>query len=223
MKQTTGNEDFRSDERAETFGQGVTKGIRGLGQELGRGIGGIFTKPLEGGKDRGVKGFVGGIGKGLVGAVSSPVTGILRAGESMSQGISHSANNFSNIGKSQLDILDPKIVKIRPNRRIDHKGQIQDFNYEHAIINVYLSKIHKGYLIGQQIRFYHLFKDFMSRSKLFLLTTEYVILVDSLNFKELMNTKLVKASVRFCFKITQIRHYDMSVSHLADETPVYYL
>lgn len=56
-----------------------------------------------------------------------------------------------------------------------------------------------------------------------MITTEYIILVDSLNFVELMKSKLVDASVRFHFKLASIRHYDMSVSHLPDETPIYFM
>lgn len=91
-------------------------------------------------------GFAKGFGTGLAGAIASPVTGLLRAGESVSQGISTSANNFSNVGKSNLDVLDPRMVRIRPPRRIDHRGQISLYSYNLAIVNMYLALVQAGAL-----------------------------------------------------------------------------
>jgi hypothetical protein len=138
-KQTLGNEDLRDENsKAENVGQGLKQGVTGFGTEIFKGIGGVFTKPVEGAKKGGVAGFAKGIGKGVAGAVSSPFTGLFRATESVSQGISGTATNIQNLGKSQLELLDPRQVRTRPARRIDHKGQISKYNLDVAIINAYL-------------------------------------------------------------------------------------
>ena len=85
--------------KPENIRQGIAQGAKGIGSEFKKGLGGLFSKPKEGAKKGGLKGFAKGLGKGVIGAISTPVTGILRAGESVSQGISGAATNFSNIGK----------------------------------------------------------------------------------------------------------------------------
>ena len=138
IKQTAGAEDYRNHEKAETFGQGLKQGARGAGAEVIKGVTGIISQPVQGAKQGGIKGFAKGLGKGLVQAAATPVTGVLRAGESVSQGISATAHSIGNIGKSKIDTLDPKLVRIRPNRRIDVKGQIKIYDQNLAIINHYL-------------------------------------------------------------------------------------
>lgn len=47
MKQTTGSEDTRDETiKAETMKQGLSQGVKGLGSEIGKGIGGIFKNPF---------------------------------------------------------------------------------------------------------------------------------------------------------------------------------
>jgi hypothetical protein len=44
LKQTTGTEDTRSEQKAESIRQGIAQGVYGFGSEVGKGIKGIFTK-----------------------------------------------------------------------------------------------------------------------------------------------------------------------------------
>lgn len=78
VKQSTGNEDNREEQKAEGLQSGISQGAKGFGKEIVSGVTGIFTKPVEGAKKKGLFGFVKGVGSGIVGAVSSPVTGLLR-------------------------------------------------------------------------------------------------------------------------------------------------
>ena len=59
----------------------------------------------------------------------------------MSQGISGTANDIGNIGKTRLEKLDVKLFRNRPPRRIDLRGQIRVYNEDMAIINRLLTKI----------------------------------------------------------------------------------
>ncbi|KAE9550830.1 hypothetical protein FO519_005958 [Halicephalobus sp. NKZ332] len=63
--------------KPQNFGEGISRGARGLGQGLFDGVTGIVTKPVEGMKTGGVGGFVKGVGKGLVGVVARPVSGVV--------------------------------------------------------------------------------------------------------------------------------------------------
>ena len=125
------------------------KGIKGLGSEVLSGVKGVFVKPIQGAKNEGVKGFAKGVGRGIVGVAVTPVTGVLRAGQSVSQGIAASANDFSDFGKTKLELLDTKKVRIRYPRRIEKRGQIKIYNEDLAIINRLLKKMHKGFFYGQ--------------------------------------------------------------------------
>ena len=148
VKQTAGDADTRAG-KAENFSQGLTQGVKGMGTEVSKGVTGIFSKPFEGAKRSGFKGFTAGIGRGLLGAVATPVAGVLRAGESVAQGISGSANNLSNIGKSEIELLDPRSVRARPARRINHKGKITIYDRNLAIISYYLAKVAKKRLANE--------------------------------------------------------------------------
>ena len=125
-----------------------------MGTEVKKGVGGIFSKPFQGAKQSGLRGFTAGIGKGLLGAVATPIAGVLRAGESVSQGISGSANNLSNIGKSAIALLDPRSVRARPSRRIDPIGKIRIYDGKLAIINAHLARIGISDISHEQVRFY---------------------------------------------------------------------
>lgn len=138
IKTTTGQEDQRSDKKATGIVSGVKHGVKGFGSELFSGVSGIVTKPAQGAKQGGFKGLVKGFGKGIVGAVATPVTGTLRAGESLSQGISGTATSFSNVGKSAIELLDPRQVRVRESRRVDLKGRISCFDEDLAIVNFYM-------------------------------------------------------------------------------------
>ena len=158
VKQTTGNEDIRQ-ESATNIANGVYYGIKGMGSEVYQGAKGVFVQPWEGYKLDGKRGLVKGIGRGVAGAATAPVTGVLRAGQSVSQGISGTANYIGDIGKTKLEKLDVKLYRTRPPRRIDLKGQIRVYNEDMAIINRLLTKIKLSKDVtfqNQLIRYYAL-------------------------------------------------------------------
>lgn len=54
-----------------------------------------------------------GCGEGFAGMICGPGTGALRATESISQGLAGSANDFSNLGKTKIERLDTKQIRVR--------------------------------------------------------------------------------------------------------------
>lgn len=197
VKHTTGHDDLRS-ERAETVRQGLAQAVKGFGHEVFIGVGGVVQEPWRGARQAGARGFAVGVGKGVLGAVSSPVVGVLRASHSVSQGISSSALNLGSYRKAGADLLDPRLVRVRPARRITHLGNIGRYNLEQAILGSYLARISDGQLGNQQLRYFELLPSVDPQGniqkntfKLLLVTGDYLILVDLLTFLELRQPKLV--------------------------------
>ena len=77
--------------KSENAIEGVYDGVVGGGKELLYGVTGVFTKPLEGASKDGATGFLKGVGKGVLGLVASPVTAVLKAGHSVTEGITNTA------------------------------------------------------------------------------------------------------------------------------------
>ncbi len=53
--------------------------------------------------------------------------------------------NIANYGKSKLELLDTKTVRVRALRRIDVRGQIHIYDEDLALINKYLNTVNNGY------------------------------------------------------------------------------
>jgi hypothetical protein len=86
--------------------------------------------------------------------VVTPVTATLRAGQSISQGISGQANLLANMGKTKMELMDPGQVRIRPARRIDVRNQVKIYDEDMAIVNMLIHRVNQGFFQNQQIRFY---------------------------------------------------------------------
>lgn len=69
----------------------------------------------------------------------------MRTGESLTQGIAGTANKIGNIGKSKIELLNTKKIRIRPMRRIDARGQIKIYDVDMAIINRYMMQVNDGF------------------------------------------------------------------------------
>ncbi|VDM07504.1 unnamed protein product [Wuchereria bancrofti] len=61
--------------RPRTFGEGVARGAKGVGQGFYDGIAGVVFKPLAGARSGGAGGFAKGLSLGLVGIVTRPLSG----------------------------------------------------------------------------------------------------------------------------------------------------
>ncbi|WKX92088.1 hypothetical protein Q1695_010264 [Nippostrongylus brasiliensis] len=106
--------------RPQSFGEGMARGVKGLGAGFIDGVAGIVKKPIEGAKQGGGVGFVKGVGKGLIGVVTRPVSGVVDFASSTM----HSVRRVA--GASEAGALRPPRV-IRP----DHI--IRPYSYHEAI------------------------------------------------------------------------------------------
>jgi hypothetical protein len=215
IKESTWGEDSR-DERAANIGQGLVYGVKGIGVELYQGVGGVFTKPYQGAKAEGFKGFSKGVGKGLVGLVVTPVTATLRVGQAVSQGISGTANDLGNLGKSKMELMETKQVRIRPPRRIDVRNQIKVFDEDLAIINRLLNAVNDGFFADQQIRFYavlptisHQGQVVSNKKSLIVITNTYLIYMQIFNFVDFLKEKNQKKTLLLSEKLSNILNYSV--------------
>lgn len=193
IQESTWGEDTRQDV-ATNVGSGMYYGVKGFGMELYKGVGGAFTKPYHGSTKGGMRGFGRGVGKGLVGLVVSPVTATLRLGHSITQGISGSANQLGNLGKTKMELMDTKKVRARPARRIDVRNQIKIYDEDMAIVSQLLKSVNKGVFSSQQIRFYAVVPTISeqglvvpNKKGLIVITNAYLIYMKIFSFLDLLN------------------------------------
>lgn len=109
-----------NNQKASHAVEGVGMGLASLATGVGKGLTGIFTKPVEGAQKQGknphfysifhfifntllgVGGFFKGVGKGLMGAVFKPVTGVMDLASKTAEGIKNTTTYFDE--KKDIDI-----------------------------------------------------------------------------------------------------------------------
>ena len=108
--------------------EGIYIGFKEGILDLGNGLGGIFIKPYEQSKKKGIKGFFKGLGSGILGAVISPFTATFRITSNILIGIKNTVNMFN-----------PKIKteRFRYPRIIDKSG-LRAYNEDKAVIKAIL-------------------------------------------------------------------------------------
>jgi vacuolar protein sorting-associated protein 13A/C len=229
IKDSAWMDDTRHD-KADNIGMGLVYGVKGIGVELYYGVGGVFSKPYQGSKREGFKGFSKGLGQGLVGLVATPVTATLRAGESISQGISGSATALANLGRTKMELMDPKKVRVRPPRRIDIRNQIKIYDEDMAIVNYLVKKINKGFFEAQQVRFYAVLPNIDAygnlipiQKSLLLITNEYLILMQVFNFVDLLDEGNLSKSLLLSERLKNIIHYKITKFETATLTGDQYI
>ena len=82
----------RRRQRFDAGAGGAGAGVVAGGTEIARlveGVGGIFTKPIEGAQEGGALGFFKGVGQGIVGAAVKPVVGVTDGVMTALQGVSN--------------------------------------------------------------------------------------------------------------------------------------
>ena len=62
----------------------------------------------------------------------------------MFKGVSGAANRIGNIGKTKMELMDVKRVRVRLPRRIDVNSQVKIFDEDMAIINHMLKIVENG-------------------------------------------------------------------------------
>ncbi|RCN41933.1 hypothetical protein ANCCAN_12093, partial [Ancylostoma caninum] len=108
--------------RPQSFGEGMARGVKGLGMGVVEGITGVVTKPIEGAKNEGGIGFVKGVGKGLIGVVTRPVSGVVDFASSTM----HSVRTVAGAGKEAGALRPPRVIRpdhiIRPYSQYEALG-----------------------------------------------------------------------------------------------------
>ena len=131
------------DREPDNILDGIYRGVKEGLLDLGKGIGGIFLKPFQGAKKKGVKGFFKGLGNGLLGAVISPFTATFRLANHLFVGIKNTAN-----------MLNPKLKtdRFRYPRPIEKSVALQSYNEDKATIKAILDFL-KSYSTHEIIYF----------------------------------------------------------------------
>lgn len=125
----------------------------------------------------------------------TPLTASLRVGQSVSLGISGTANDIGNIGKTKMELMDPKKVRVRPPRRIDVRNQIKIFDEDISIVNKFLQTVSNGIFSNEQIRFYSVLPTIndkgviQNKKRLVIVTNQYFIVFKIYNFMDIIKPK----------------------------------
>lgn len=185
-KNVTGQEALPH-KRSENAAEGVYNGVVGGGKELIGGVTGVFTKPFEGAQQEGAKGFFKGVGKGVLGLVASPITAVLKAGHSVSQGVTNTAIR---IKRGKL----PSYGRFRHPRYINTRNILEPYNEDFAEVNQMLIKVADGKYSKHNIRYFAdfpIYKDSKkSKDEGTLIVTEQTLLFCRDEKKLLFHTSL---------------------------------
>lgn len=186
-KSVTGQEAMLN-HKSENALEGVKDGVLGGGKEIIGGVTGIFTKPFEGAKKGGAKGFVKGVGKGVLGLVASPFTAVLRAGHSVTQGVTNTAIR---IKKGKL----PQYGRFRHPRYINTRNILEAYDEDFAEVNQILLKVSNGKYSKHNIRYFAdfpVYKDTKkTKDEATLIVTEQTLLFCISAKKLLYHTQLL--------------------------------
>jgi len=91
---------------------------------VARGLTGLFSKPLEGAKQKGVEGFVKGLGSGAIGLVVKPVVGITDA---VTDAFEHTATDVR-------QLTGVFAQRVRLPRTLGHSGELTAFSEYDAVL-----------------------------------------------------------------------------------------
>ncbi|UMM13276.1 hypothetical protein L5515_001638 [Caenorhabditis briggsae] len=108
--------------KPQSFGEGMARGLKGLGMGVVGGITGVVTKPIEGAKQEGGFGFVKGVGKGLIGVVTRPVSGVV----DFASGTMNSVRAVAGTNREAGPLRPPRVLRadriVRPYSSTDSYG-----------------------------------------------------------------------------------------------------
>ncbi|EFP12519.1 hypothetical protein CRE_29770 [Caenorhabditis remanei] len=108
--------------KPQSFGEGMARGLKGLGMGVVGGITGLVTKPIEGAKQEGGFGFVKGVGKGLIGVVTRPVSGVV----DFASGTMNSVRAVAGTNREAGPLRPPRVLRadkiVRPYSSADAYG-----------------------------------------------------------------------------------------------------
>ena len=111
-------------------------------KSIGKGITGVVTEPIKGGKKKGFSGAISGTVKGLAGLVVKPVTGVLDVASHTAEGIKNTATRFDK---------DDEQERVRPPRVLYGSNRIlKSYNDHDATVRMFLRGFKKGRLLKEK-------------------------------------------------------------------------
>ena len=108
--------------KPQSFGEGMARGMKGLGMGLVDGVAGIVTKPAEGLRQEGAKGLFKGLGKGLIGVVARPVSGVV----DFASGTMDAVKTVAGSNRDAAPLRPPRVIRedkiVRPFSQTEAVG-----------------------------------------------------------------------------------------------------
>ena len=120
-------------ERPKNTIEGLGFGVKSAAKSFGSGIKGVFTKPIQGARSKGVGGFFKGTLKGVTGLVAKPIAGTMDLVSKTSEGIKNHATNEDEKMFNKERIRLPRVFYSK--ERI-----FKPFDSLHSYSYVYLTK-----------------------------------------------------------------------------------
>ncbi|MES1923285.1 hypothetical protein MHBO_004834, partial [Bonamia ostreae] len=122
------DEEPKYERKSENVASGIISGATKFGDGIYKGITGVITKPIVGGREKGVQGFFKGLGKGVVGVVAKPVAGALNLVSDTFDGISHTPSYIrKKIHSHKLGGVPVRVA------RVIESNHFSEYNLEKAL------------------------------------------------------------------------------------------
>ncbi|CAH2071109.1 unnamed protein product, partial [Iphiclides podalirius] len=102
--------------------EGLARSGKGLVMGVVDGVTGVFTKPFEGARDRGVEGFFRGLGMGAVGLVARPTAGVVDFASGSLDAVKRAADLSEEVTKRRAARYLPADAGVRPYSRLQAEG-----------------------------------------------------------------------------------------------------
>ena len=164
--------------------EGVGLGFKSLFKSIGKGITGVVTEPIKGGKKKGFSGAISGTVKGLAGLVVKPVTGVLDVASHTAEGIKNTATRFDK---------DDEQERVRPPRVLYGSNRIlKSYNDHDATVRMFLRGFKKGRLLKEKFVCQAIFKDLRGQDTVIVIFVKTVVLLDMYKQKILWEVALGK-------------------------------
>lgn len=136
VKNATGDEVLKHNPENGGIGKNILIGLKETALDAYQGIAGVISKPIRGGKDKGVKGFFQGVLSGAAGLITSPIKIVLKVGNVISSSIASTAFLLAK-GKIQT------FGRVRFPRHISANKVIEPYNCEFSQAQAFLLSIKK--------------------------------------------------------------------------------
>jgi len=130
------------------IGDGLVKGVKGLGKGVFGGVTGVLVDPIKGARRGGAKGFFKGIGSGIAGVVAKPVVGVMDLATNTLEGVGHTVSYAANKIEG---------VRVRPLSRLRMprvivNGRLNPYSNKTAAVSQVLWELRKSGFDPEQLR-----------------------------------------------------------------------